>query len=96
MQEKKRVPIQHDWFSKTAAGVIGGGILSIIASGLLARLCAEMPLSQRGQLAMWLMPPIWLGILGSVYFFRSGKHAWLWLEGMSLLLGGLLFWLRHT
>ncbi|WZB68131.1 hypothetical protein WJ971_12870 [Achromobacter xylosoxidans] len=45
----------------------------------------------RSQLAMWLVPPVWLGVLSTVYFFRSGPRAWAWLGGACAVLYGALF-----
>jgi hypothetical protein len=40
---------------------------------------------------MWLVPPVWLGVASTVYFFASGLRAWIWLGGACVLLyGGLL------
>ncbi|MNR62519.1 hypothetical protein D3C85_1845660 [compost metagenome] len=61
------------------------------ASAALAALTAGIPLATRSQLAMWLVPPVWLGILSTVYFFASGLRAWLWLGGACLALYGGLF-----
>lgn len=45
---------------------------------------------------MWIVPPVWLGVLGSVYFFASGGSAWRWLGGVSMLVVGALYALRLT
>ncbi|MFT4101174.1 MAG: hypothetical protein QM674_09095 [Burkholderiaceae bacterium] len=76
--------------SKTLAGLLLGLTLALAASGLLVALLADLPISERGQLAMWIVPPIWLGVLSGVYFFASGSRAWLWLGGANLLAYGLL------
>lgn len=86
-------PIRRDWLSKTLAGFLFGGVLAFACSGLFDLALAGMPLSVRGQLAMWLVPPVWLGALGGVYFFASGRRAWLWLGGGSgLVVAVLLAW----
>lgn len=90
----KPQPIQRDWVSKTLAGVLLGLSLALGCSGLFAWLNLDMPLSIRSQLAMWMVAPIWLGTLGGVYFFSSGKRAWLWLGGANLLVFGALALLR--
>jgi len=82
--------IAPDWLSKTLAGTLLGFTLAIGCAGLFNGLAGDMPLSVRGQLAMWLMAPVWLGVLSGVYFFRSGKRAWVWLGGANLLAFGLL------
>lgn len=90
----KLPPIRRDWVSKSLAGFLLGAVLAFAASALFNALSADLPMSVRGQLAMWLVPPVWLGVLGGVYFFASGLRAWLWLGGASALLLGLLLALR--
>ncbi|MFA7665494.1 MAG: hypothetical protein WCY32_05180 [Burkholderiaceae bacterium] len=86
------VPIRPDWVSKTLAGVLLGLSLALTCSGLLAALLIGMPVPVSGQLAMWLVPPVWLGVLSFVYFFSSGLRAWLWLGGVNVLALGI-WWL---
>lgn len=94
MTRSKPVPIQRDWVSKTLAGALLGLALALGASGVFSQLNAGMPLPVRGQLAMWMVAPVWLGTLGCVYFFQSGLRAWLWLAGANLLIHGALLVLR--
>jgi hypothetical protein len=91
MNAAKPKAIAHDWLSKTLAGTLLGFTLAIGCAGLFNWLAAGMPLSVRGQLAMWLTAPLWMGVLSGVYFFRSGKRAWAWLGGANLLVFGLLW-----
>lgn len=87
----KPAPIQRDWVSKSLAGAVLGFALALGASALLAHLTADIALATRSQLAMWLVPPVWLGVLGFVYFFSSGLRAWAWLGGACVVLTGVLF-----
>jgi hypothetical protein len=87
-------PIRRDWLAKTLAGFLLGAVLALGCSGLFVQLNAAMPLAVRGQLAMWMVPPVWLGVLGGSYFFASGVRAWLWLGGASVLVVGTLVVLR--
>lgn len=91
-QRRKPAPIRPDWVSKTLAGLLLGLSLALICSGLLATLLTGMPLPVSGQLLMWLVPPIWLGVWSGVYFFASGWRAWVWLSGVNLLALGI-WWL---
>lgn len=91
MKPGKPAPIRRDWISKSLAGALLGFALAMGASAALAALTAGIPLATRSQLAMWLVPPVWLGILSTVYFFASGLRAWLWLGGACLALYGGLF-----
>lgn len=92
---RKPAPIRPDWISKTLAGLLLGLGLAISASALLASLLAGMPLPVSGQLVMWLVPPVWLGVLSLVYFFSSGLRAWLWLGGANALALAAWWLVRH-
>lgn len=91
MKAGKPAPIQRDWASKTLAGAVLGFALAMGSSALLAALTDSVPLVTRSQLAMWLVPPVWLGVLGTVYFFGSGLRAWSWLGAACAALYGGLF-----
>ena len=91
---RKPAPIRPDWISKTLAGLLLGLGLAIGCTGMLATLLAHTPLAVRGQLVMWLFPPIWLGTLSLVYFFSSGLRAWAWL-GLGNVLILSAWWLVH-
>jgi hypothetical protein len=82
--------IRRDWLAKTLAGVLLGFTLAVGCSGLLNWLVADLPLSGRGQLIMWMIAPVWMGALAGVYFFRSGVRAWGWLAAANLLVFGIL------
>jgi len=88
-------PVRADWLSKTLAGLLLGFSLSIIASGLLMTQLRELPVAVSGQLAMWLVPPVWLLVLACVYFFASGLRAWAWLLGANALALGLWWLIRQ-
>lgn len=94
MNNGKRKTIAHDWLAKTLAGTLLGFTLAIGCAGLFNGLAADMPLSVRGQLSMWLTAPVWLGTLSGVYFFRNGLRAWAWLGAANLLAFGILAGLR--
>ena len=95
MTNKKPEPIQRDWISKTLAGMVLGAAMALGCSGLFSQLsAADIPFSVRGQLAMWMVPPVWLGVLSGTYFFTNGLRAWLWLGGASALIVGVLMALR--
>lgn len=85
MSDMKPATIQRDWLSKTLAGVLLGCMLAIGGSGLLDGLLSDLALGTRGQLIMWSVAPLWMGVFSGVYFFRSGMHAWAWLGAANLL-----------
>lgn len=93
-KRQQRPPIQADWLSKTLAGLVLGLTLALTASALLMLPLAKLPLAVSGQLAMWLVPPVWLGTLSLVYFFASGWRAWAWLSGANAL-ALALWWLMR-
>lgn len=86
-----RPAVRRDWVGKTLAGLVLGGVIAFGCTGLFVQLNADMPLSVKGQLAMWMVAPIWLGILSGVYFFSSGLRAWLWLGAAGALVLGAFY-----
>lgn len=86
----KLPPMRRDWLSKTLAGVLLGFTLAMLCSGVFDALAAGMGTSIRGQIAMWMVPPISLAVLGGCYLFASGKRTWLWLSAANVLALGLL------
>jgi hypothetical protein len=34
---------------------------------------------------MWLVPPVWIGVMSGSFVFRSGRHAWIGLGGANAL-----------
>lgn len=87
-------PIRRDWLAKTLAGIVLGAVLAFFGSALFAQLNPDLPLSVRGQLAMWMVAPLWLGVLGGVYFFTSGARAWGSLTTLCILVAGAFYALR--
>lgn len=90
MTPAKPASIRRDWLSKTLAGMLLGFTLAMLCSGLFTELAPGMATSIRGQIAMWMVPPIALAVLGGCYFFTSGRLAWAWLAGANALILGLL------
>lgn len=88
--------IQRDWLAKSLAGVLLGATLALGCSAVFSRLVTSVPLPVKAQLAMWLTAPIWLVVMSSVFFFASGKRAWLWLGAANLVVFGLFFVLRRS
>lgn len=82
----------RDWFGKTAAGLLLGLALALGMSGLLPRLGigSLSYMKTSGQVMMWLMSPIWAGVLSFVFLFRSPLRAWLWLGLANAVVWGAL------
>lgn len=87
--------IRNDWVSKSLAGAILGLALGLAASGILNHWAMAIPFSTRLQLAMWIVPPVWMGVLGGVFFFRSGLRAWAWLGLATLVSYATMFAIRY-
>lgn len=94
MSRPKPSPIRPDWVAKILAGTLLGFTLAIGCSGLLVALTPDMAKVIQGQLAMWLVMPVWLTVLGLVFLFASGWRAWLWLGAANLLVFAALLLTR--
>lgn len=81
-----------NWFGKTAAGVILGFALALGLSGLfrISGGIEEAFFSTRGQVAMWMMAPIWALILSFVFMFRTTTRAWGWLLVANVIVWGAI------
>ncbi|MBH1964861.1 MAG: hypothetical protein I8H77_11030 [Comamonadaceae bacterium] len=95
LSKPKPKPMRPDWISKTLAGLLLGLSLAIICSGVLMAILPSMSLAVSGQLAMWLVPLVWLTALSLVYLFSSGLRAWIGLGALNLLALGV-WWLLRT
>lgn len=77
----------RDWFGKASAALVLGFTLT------LALTCAfqayfsrgDAYFSAQGQMAMWLMAPIWCALLSLCFLFRSTARAWGWLAAANLI-----------
>jgi len=77
--------LRNDWLSKSVAGTLLGLALGLLAGNYVALFGANMAPPVRAQLAMWAVAPVWLGVLGGVFLFRSGARAWAWLAGVLIV-----------
>ncbi|MFT3976879.1 MAG: hypothetical protein QM688_07175 [Sphingomonas bacterium] len=89
----KREVSNRDWFGKASAGTLLGFFLALGAAGLfkLAAGVGDTFFSTKGQFAMWLMAPVWAGVLSFCFLFSSTRCAWGWLGLANALLWGFLF-----
>ncbi|CAN7333297.1 hypothetical protein LJR225_001929 [Phenylobacterium sp. LjRoot225] len=85
----------RDWFGKTCAGVVLGFTLALAVSGLFAWFgpggAGTDGGADKAQFNMWLISPLWVGVLSFVFLFRNPRRAWLWLALANLLAFGLLY-----
>lgn len=88
----------RDWFGKVSAAFIAGFALSIAFTVLFCDLAdvKDSFFDARGQMAMWAVAPIWVGLLSFCFLFRSGARAWSWLLGANLLVWTALVLLRSA
>jgi len=92
----RRETLSRDWLSKTLAGVIGGFGLAIAGSGLLACMTpGALDEQNKFQVAMWLVPPLWIGVMSGSFVFRNGRRAWIGLGGANALGFAMLALARH-
>jgi hypothetical protein len=72
--------IESGLMAKFVAGVAGGFGLGIAASALLAWLSpGGLTAASKFQVAMWLVPPVWIAVASATFLFRSGTRAFTWL-----------------
>ncbi|QNN46938.1 hypothetical protein H9L17_01845 [Thermomonas brevis] len=93
--ERVRLQSRH-WFGKTLAGTVLGFGLALALSGLFAWLGPDGIDGGGGkvQFNMWLIAPLWAGVLSLVYLFRTPLRAWLWLGAANASAFGLLWAVR--
>ncbi len=77
------------WFGKVSAAVVLGFALSIALTCTFSAIFSKGDdhFTAQGQLAMWLVSPIWCLILGLCFLFRSTARAW-----AALALANLVAW----
>lgn len=71
----------RNWFGKVSAAVVLGFTLTLALTCTFAVLFSrgDSYFTAQGQMAMWLVSPIWCLILSLCFLFRSGARAWGWL-----------------
>lgn len=77
----------RDWFGKASAAVVLGFTLTLALTCTFAALFSkgDSYFSAQGQMAMWLVSPIWCLILSFCFLFRSTARAWAWLAAANIL-----------
>lgn len=89
----------RNWFGRASAGLVAGFMLALGITSILGWIWSDKgsPLfSAQGQIAMWLMSPIWTLLLGFCFFFTTGLRAWGWLGLANLIVWGAYAALRLT
>lgn len=74
------------WFGKVSAATILGFTLALALTCTFAATFSQGDsyFTAQGQVAMWLVAPIWCAPLGFCFLFRSGARAWGWLAIANL------------
>ena len=77
-----------NWFGKASAGAVLGLALALALACLFVVITDGETrfTSPRGMFAMWMISPVWAGVLSFCFLFRSGWRAWGWL-GLANILG---------
>jgi hypothetical protein len=79
------------WLAKSLAGVLLGFVLALQASTVFVRLATgDMAPPALAQLAMCMVPPVWLAVASVCFVFDTGLRAWLWLGGACLAMALLV------
>lgn len=83
----------RDWFGKaSAAFVLGFGLtLALTCTFRTVFSRGDAWFSAQGQIAMWMMSPIWCALLSLCFLFRSTARAWAWLA-----IANVLAWALYT
>jgi len=85
-RSRQRNDLLKGWLGKTLAGSVCGLAIALIASGFFMLPDTKYnTVYDKYQIAMWMVPPIWLAVLSFCYLFRDALRAWLWLGGASVL-----------
>jgi hypothetical protein len=81
--------------AKTFAGILLGLPLAL---ALIAAAIYLWPGSSESVTLPFLVAffPVWIGIMGATYMFRSGTRAWAWLAVANLAAFSALFLAKHT
>jgi len=91
---RQRLQSGH-WLGKTLAAVVLGYTLSMALSGVIALLTpGGLDGEGKVQFNMWMIAPLWAGVLGFVHLFRDSRRAWLWLGVANVVAFGLLWALK--
>ncbi|MBB2485935.1 hypothetical protein H5407_11960 [Mitsuaria sp. WAJ17] len=88
-----RAAIQRDWWLKSLSGTVLGASLALGLVGLWAWWGpGGLREPDKVQFNMWMIAPLWMLALCTVYFMRSGARALLALLTLNALAYGLLMW----
>lgn len=77
----------RDWFGKLSAALVLGFTLAVALTCAFEALFSggNAYFSAQGQIAMWLISPIWCALLSFCFLFRSTARAWTWLAVANVL-----------
>lgn len=80
-------------WSRASAGVVAGFFLAAALLGL-GSWCLPGPWQATIVPGLIAFVPLWLGLVGAAFAFRSGLRAWGWFAGLALAGFGALWTLR--
>jgi hypothetical protein len=91
-----RPKIQRDWWLKSVSGTVLGSTLALALVGLWAWWGpGGISASNKVQFNMWLIAPLWMGVLSACFFVRTGRQV---VAGLLLANGlayAVLWWTRQ-
>ncbi|KAA5604323.1 hypothetical protein F1188_16655 [Roseospira marina] len=90
MAATRHTPTRGDWLAKILAGTLLGFTFAIGCSGVFVHLVLRLDLATKAQLAMWMVVPIWLGVLSACFAVRDAHAVWLRLGLANLAVFALL------
>ncbi|MGO2959148.1 MAG: hypothetical protein ACTIDN_08940 [Acetobacter sp.] len=74
------------WVGKSMAGVLMGFAVALAFSGILINQVFVSRSLVTVQLAMWVMPPLWLACLSVCFLFSTAYRAWFFMSTIALIL----------
>ena len=89
--------IRRDWWLKSLSGTVLGATLALGLAGLWAWWGpGGLQAADKVQFTMWMIAPLWMLALATVFFMRSGGRALLLLLVLNVLAHGALQWTKQA
>lgn len=84
--DRMKQKIQADWWRKGIAGLVLGFTLALGLAGIFAWAgYGGIAAPNKTQFVMWMIAPVWMLVLSTVFLFRTGRQALLWLGLANIL-----------
>ena len=76
----------RDWLSFSLAAALPGFVLAMALAGVFQYLGDPLA-TDKSQVTMWIVPPLWLAAAAATFGFRTASAAWGWLLPAAALAG---------